>query len=57
MPLVCCPVEPDLANVYEAWSSEAELMSFRQDGPSAEVSSMIAGADVRRYSVAHSGTA
>ena len=51
------PIEPDRANVYEEWSDEAALLAFRQDGPSADMSAMIAGAEVRRHVVAKSGPA
>lgn len=51
------PLEPDLANVYEAWASEAELHAFRNDGPSADIRDMIAKADIQRHLVAQSSPA
>jgi quinol monooxygenase YgiN len=50
-------LEPDLVNVYEEWASEEELTAFRQDGPSSDLSNLIAAADVKRHVVSHSGPA
>jgi quinol monooxygenase YgiN len=51
------PLEPDVANVYEAWDSEEDLLRFRGDGPSGDMRGMIAGAEVKRHTVSHSGPA
>lgn len=51
------PLEPDLANVYEEWETEAALLAFRGEGPSADMRGMIAGADVQRHQVSASGPA
>lgn len=45
------PVEDSRVNVYEEWESEAELESFRGDGPSDDLSSLIVRAAVRQYEV------
>ena len=51
------PIEPDVANVYEVWDSEAALLSFRGEGPGTDMRDMIAGANVLRYYVSHSDRA
>jgi quinol monooxygenase YgiN len=51
------PIEADVAIVYEEWESEAALLKFRGEGPSADMRDMIASADVRRHEVASSGPA
>jgi quinol monooxygenase YgiN len=51
------PLDPDRANVYEEWESEAALLAFRGDGPGPALGSLIAGAQVRRHVVASSGPA
>jgi quinol monooxygenase YgiN len=49
------PIEPDIANVYEEWDSETDLLAFREQGPSADMLAMIASANVQRHDVARSG--
>lgn len=44
-------------NVYERWSSEEELLAFRQSGPSEEQQGEIKDASVQRYEIASEGTA
>lgn len=39
-------------NVFEHWTSEAELMAFRGSGPSAEQQVQIVDADVRQFEIA-----
>lgn len=51
------PIEPDRVNVYEAWSSDAELEAFRGSGPADEQTKLIERADVARHHVASSGPA
>lgn len=51
------PLDADRVNVFEQWESEAALLGFRGDGPSAEQRAMIERADVRRHVVASSGPA
>ncbi len=51
------PLEPDRVNVYEEWEGEAALLKFRGDGPSADLSSAISSADVRRHVISASGPA
>lgn len=51
------PLEDDLVNVYECWASEADLVAFRDDGPSPEMLGMIVGANVQRHIIASSGPA
>lgn len=45
------PIEPNRVNVYEEWDSEEALVAFRGAGPGEDLSSMIAKADVARYTV------
>jgi quinol monooxygenase YgiN len=51
------PIEPDLANIYEEWEREEDLTAFRGEGPSGDMRSMIATANVRRHEIASSGPA
>ncbi|WDR06757.1 antibiotic biosynthesis monooxygenase [Devosia rhodophyticola] len=51
------PIDPDIANVYEEWASEAELQSFRNEGPSEDMQRLIATANVQRHFVAKSAPA
>jgi quinol monooxygenase YgiN len=51
------PVEHDRVNVYEQWETEAELESFRGEGPDSGLSSDIVRADVSRHQVSSSGPA
>jgi hypothetical protein len=44
-------LEPGRINVYERWSTDADLERFRGDGPSDEQASQIIGADVKRYRI------
>lgn len=39
-------------NVFEHWSSEAELMAFRGSGPGDDQQVQIVDADVRQYEIA-----
>lgn len=50
------PLEGDRVNVYEQWESREALANFRQSGPSDDLSSKIAKADVSEY-VVHSSDA
>jgi quinol monooxygenase YgiN len=49
------PIEPDLANVYEEWDSEEQLLAFRGEGPSSDMRGMIQSAQVQRHYVSRSG--
>jgi quinol monooxygenase YgiN len=51
------PLEPDRVNVYEEWESEEALLTFHGDGPTQDLSSSIARADVSRHVVSSSGPA
>ena len=51
------PIEPDVANVYEEWETEADLLAFRGAGPSSDLRGMVASAHVRRHLIASSGPA
>ena len=51
------PIEPDRVNVYERWESDAELETFRGDGPGADLTSDIVRAEVSRHEVSSSGPA
>lgn len=51
------PIEADVANVYEEWDSEDDLLAFRGGGPSSDLRALIASADVRRHEVSRSGSA
>ncbi len=51
------PLEADVANVYEEWESEADLLAFRSAGPSSDMRAMISSVHVRRHDVASSGPA
>jgi len=51
------PLEPDRVNVYEQWESDAELETFRGEGPSPELTSDILRAHVSRHLVSSSGPA
>ena len=45
------PLEPDRVNVYERWTSDADLERFRGDGPDDEQASQIRSADVKKYRI------
>jgi quinol monooxygenase YgiN len=49
------PIEPDVANVYEEWEREEDLLKFRGEGPPADMRAMIVAANVRRHDIAKSG--
>lgn len=49
------PIDPHVANVYEEWDSEHELLAFRGDGPPSDLRALISSADVRRHEVSRSG--
>ncbi|MFY1651862.1 putative quinol monooxygenase [Solwaraspora sp. WMMB762] len=49
-------VEPDRINVYERWESEADLLRFRDSGPSAEQTAAIRDARVERFEVSSVGS-
>jgi len=49
------PLDPARINVYERWESEAALVAFRDEGPSADLASEILRADVQRHHIASSG--
>jgi len=51
------PLEPDVANVYEEWETEADLLAFRGAGPSSDLRDMVAETHVRRHQVSASGAA
>lgn len=51
------PIEPDRVNIYEAWTNEQALLSFRGDGPGGELMSVIVRADVSRHVISSSGPA
>ena len=51
------PIDPDRVNVYEEWDTESELASFRGTGPTQELNSDIAHADVARHHIASSDVA
>jgi quinol monooxygenase YgiN len=51
------PIEPGRINVYEQWSSAAELEAFRGSGPEQEQQAQIRSADVARHEIASSGPA
>ncbi|WP_433329485.1 putative quinol monooxygenase [Spirillospora sp. CA-294931] len=44
-------VEPGRINVYERWESGEDLERFRGEGPSAEQTAQIRGAEVSRYRI------
>ena len=48
-------IEPDRANVYEAWTDAQSLESFRESGPDDPSFSFIIRADVERHEVSQSG--
>jgi quinol monooxygenase YgiN len=48
-------VEPDRANVYEAWTDAQSLEAFRESGADDPSFAFIVRADVERHEVAHSG--
>lgn len=43
------PLEPDRVNVLERWSSQRELLAFRQAGPARDLSSLITRVEVKEY--------
>jgi quinol monooxygenase YgiN len=45
------PLDPGRINVYERWSTDADLERFRGEGPSDEQTSQIRSADVKRYRI------
>jgi quinol monooxygenase YgiN len=45
------PLEPGRINVYERWSTDADLERFRGEGPSDDQTSQIRSADVKRYRI------
>jgi quinol monooxygenase YgiN len=49
------PLDPSRVNVYERWDSEAALIAFRGEGPSADLASEILRADVQRHHISSSG--
>jgi len=51
------PIEADVANVYEEWDDEKDLLKFRGDGPNQDLRAMIASANVRRHEIAKSSPA
>ena len=51
------PIDADVANVYEEWESENDLLTFRSGGPSADMRAAIASADVKRHEISRSTTA
>lgn len=46
------PLEAGRINVYERWDSMDAVMTFRGDGPGADLTSLIVDADVAMYEVA-----
>jgi quinol monooxygenase YgiN len=48
-------IEPDRANVYEAWTDAQSLESFREGGADDPSFSFIVHADVERHEVSQSG--
>jgi len=51
------PLDPDRVNVFERWTSEAELLAFRGDGPSDDSMSDVVAGNVQRYEIAGVGPA
>ena len=51
------PIEPDRANVYEAWADAGSLVSFREGGADDPLFSFIVRAEVQRHEVSSSGPA
>ena len=51
------PIEPDRVNVYEEWTTEADLEAFRGAGPGDEQTSSVVHAEVLRHQVSSSGPA
>ncbi|MEM7736482.1 MAG: antibiotic biosynthesis monooxygenase [Deinococcota bacterium] len=51
------PLEPNRVNIYEAWESEEALLTFRGEGPSDDLSSLIERVDVHEYVVMDSSAA
>jgi len=48
-------IEPDRANVYEAWTDAKSLTAFRESGADDPSFSFIVHADVERHEISQSG--
>ena len=48
-------IDPDRANVYEAWTDAHSLETFRGSGPDDPSFAFIVRADVERHEISHSG--
>jgi quinol monooxygenase YgiN len=48
-------IEPDRANVYEAWTDARSLVAFRESGADDPSFSFIVHADVERHEISRSG--
>jgi quinol monooxygenase YgiN len=48
-------IEPDRANVYEAWTDAKSLAAFRESGADDPAFSFIVHADVERHEISQSG--
>lgn len=48
-------LDPSQIRIFERWEDEAQLLSFRGGGPSAEQQTAIVAADVKRYGVSSVG--
>lgn len=48
-------VDPDRVNIFELWETSEALETFRQDGPSEELSASILSASVEQYEIRSSG--
>jgi len=45
------PLESDRINVYEEWSSQEALSTFRGEGPGEDLSSLIVRAEVHQHEI------
>lgn len=48
-------VDPARILIYERWESEAQLLAFRDAGPSGDQQAQILDADVKRYTISSVG--
>lgn len=48
-------LDPARISVYERWESDADLLAFRDSGPSGDQQAAILSADVRRYTISAVG--
>lgn len=49
------PIDPDRANVYEAWTDSSSLLTFREGSADDPLFALIVRADVQRHEVSSSG--